>query len=177
MVPLKWGDALSMVLPGAIALFGVRAYIPILDSWLHAITTPSSSNAFLLGGALLMSAAVAGGVLEAFTRIGWERLFLVKSCPPPRGVLEALNENPGLVDLYERGVQSSYKWVTAHANTAWALLMVVAGRVVQGETMWSSTHTLILSSVPVLLLASYVQWTYFVNYQERVFLKRRLDLL
>ena len=43
--------------------------------------------------------------------------------------------------------------------------------------MWSSTHTLILSSVPVLLLASYVQWTYFVNYQKRVFLKRRLDLL
>ena len=176
MVPLKWGDALSMLLPGAIALLGLRAYIPIVGTWVDSISDTGNRNALLLGGALLMSAAFAGGVLEALTRIGWERLFLVKSCPPPRGVLEALNEDPRLVDLYERGVQSSYKWVTAHANTAWALVLVAAGRVTQGEAIWSNTHGLIISTVAVLLIASYLQWTYFVNYQRRVFLKRRVHL-
>ena len=165
-----------MLLPGAIALLGLQAYIPIVGTWVDSISDTGNSNTLLLGGALLMSAAFAGGVLEAFTRIGWERLFLLKSCPAPRGVLEALNENPRLVELYERGVQGSYKWVTAHANTAWALLLVAAGRVAEGEAIWSNTHGLIISTVVVLLIASYLQWTYFVNYQRLVFLKRRVQL-
>ena len=174
MVPLKWGDALSLILPGAIAVIGLQAYVPPLKTWVEAI--PTAGSALLVGGALLMAAAVAGGILEAFTRIGWERYCLVKLCPSPPGILEALNQNPALLDLYERGVQSSYKFVTAHANTAWALLTALMGRIDRGAPICSTTNALILSTVVLLLVASYVQWTYFVSYQKRVFLSRALIL-
>ena len=59
MVPLKWGDALSTILPGAIALVGLRAFIPTIDDWLKQLTVSGSS--LLVGGALLVAAAVVGG--------------------------------------------------------------------------------------------------------------------
>ena len=171
MLPLKWGDALSMILPGAVALVGLREYISGLDVWMSRIGADGqvTSAALLVGVALLMVATVVGGILEAFTRVGWEKHLLVKKCPLPRGALRSLREKPGRIALYERGVQSSYKWVTAHANTAWALSIVLIARLHNGPDRCSVINAVLLLVVALLLYASYVQWTYFVNYQTQVF--------
>ena len=164
MVSLKWGDILSTLLPGALALFGVAPYFPLLDGYmknLDKINVPS-------GVALLIAATLAGGVLEAFTRITWEPLWLNRKCPIPNilGKIDTKN-----LDLYERGVQSSYKYATFYANFAWAIVLLFVGRLFTGAALFSMAN-LILGLVFMLLLdASYVQWTYFVNYLKRVFEK------
>ena len=165
MVPLKWGDALSTILPGAIALVGLRAFIPTIDDWLKQLTVSGSS--LLVGGALLVAAAVVGGILEAITRVGWERHILVPLCPPT-DALTALGRDPSRLDLYERGVQSSYKAVTAYANTAWAILIVLVQHI-HNQGLCSVDNVAIVAIYGLLLYASYVQWTYFVNYQRKVF--------
>src|SRR5687767_10031550 len=79
MVSLKWGDVLSTVLPGAVALYAVAPCFPSLDGQIKSINTAGP----ITGLALLMAAALSGGVLEAFTRIIWEPFWLVRCCKPP----------------------------------------------------------------------------------------------
>src|SRR5436305_4574651 len=113
MLSLKWGDFLSTLPPGALALFAISAYFPALDSKIHNIDQISAT----FGLVLLLVAALFGELLGAFTRIIWERLWLVPQCSPPNALSRVTVEN---LDLYERGVQSSYKYVTFYANFAWA---------------------------------------------------------
>ena len=69
MVSLRWADVLSTLLPGSLALLVVAPHIPPLAVLLDNINavTISSGVAFLGAGAL------AGGLLEAITRLTWER--------------------------------------------------------------------------------------------------------
>ena len=69
------------------------------------------------------------------------------------------------IGLYERGVESSYKYVTFYANFAWAILLVPIARL-----ELRSTDALLLPVAALLLCASYVLWTYFVNYLDKRFL-------
>ena len=164
MVTLKWGDALSLVLPGALALFAVSLFFKepewAIDQVLHVIGPTA-------GLALLLAAAVLGGVLEGITRISWERLILAKRFPFPSVLNKLTPEN---IDLYERGVQSSYKWVTFYANAATALLVLSGGLLYRGGALrWGIPIALLVAGV--LFRASYIQWTYFGNYLSKVFFK------
>jgi hypothetical protein len=163
MVSLKWGDVLSTLLPGGLALFAIAPFFPLLDAYMNALDKISVPS----GVALLIAATLIGGVLEAFTRVTWERYFLCRVHPIP-SILEKLNAKN--LDLYERGVQSSYKYVTFYANFAWAVAMLFFSRILTGATTARSAGSIILAIVFVLLLfSSYVQWTYFATYLKRVF--------
>lgn len=162
MVSLKWGDVLSTLLPGALALFAIASYFPSLDARMRSLKDVSVAEGF----AFLIGAVLIGGVLEAFTRVTWERWVLVRFCPS-KDILGKLNS--GNVDLYERGVQSSYKYATFYANFAWATALLLLSRWHVGYAVWSLLTLLLLVLVTLLLRASYVQWTYYVNYQTKVF--------
>ena len=163
MVTLKWGDVLSMVLPGAVALFAVSPYFPLLDERIRKMDQAGTGTALAL--ALLIAAALAGGILEALTRITWERFWLLRRCPSKDVLPHLTAEN---VELYERGVQGSYKWVTFYANFAWAMLLLLISRIHHIPHPCSVGNLIIFLSIMVLLFASHVQWTYYVNYQTKV---------
>lgn len=167
MVSLKWGDVLSHLLPGAVLLYAAAPLFPRL----HALTTDPSKIGAALGLALLMAAALAGGILEAWTRVTWEK-YLVRRVSTSAKVLERLTKDN--LELYERGVQSSYKYVTFYANFAWAVLALAAQRWFFGYPTPLSTLVL-LGTAGLLLRASFVQWTYYVNYQNKVFGPRSPD--
>jgi predicted PurR-regulated permease PerM len=161
MVSLKWSDVLSTLLPGAVALFAVAPYFPLLQ---RQFDRPDGINAGA-GVVLLMAAALAGGVLEAVTRIGWERYCLTKLCPSH----DALSQlRPDNLDAYERGVQSSYKYATFYANYSWAAILLILTRSTHGQLFTVGTLMLV-TMVMILLYASYIQWTYYVNYLKKVF--------
>lgn len=161
---LKWGDALSTFLPGAVAVYAVAPFVSILQEWLDGLNSSSAAGS---AAALTVASVLAGGILEAISRLTWERWWLIRVCPS-MNVLPYLRDSPSYVELYERGVQSSYKYVTFYANFAWATTALIIGRAVNSSLC--SVETLILSVTVLLLLrASHVQWTYFVNYQNQVF--------
>lgn len=158
MVSLKWGDVLSAVLPGAVAVFAIAPWFP--PFW--KLVTDINNAQLATGIAFLFASALAGGVLEGMTRVGWEQL-LRKWCKSP-DVLPKLT--PVNLPLYERGVDSSYKYVTFYSNLAHAsvILSVTCAAKSRGGLV------LLLAVITALLLiASYVQWTYYVNYQKKVF--------
>jgi hypothetical protein len=161
MVSLKWGDALSTLLPGALTLFAISLWFPLLN---EQIRTWDKIGA---GFALLFAAALLGGVLEAFTRVVWERYWLTRRCPSPN-VLNLLTTGNNL-ELYERGVQSSYKYATFYANFAWASAVLLIGRWHGGSKLCSGSSLLLLVVILLLLVASDLQWKYYVSYLNRVF--------
>ena len=159
MVSLRWGDVLSTLLPGSVALFAVSPHIPVVAARLENLNEIGIGAGF----ALLIAAALMGGLLEAFTRVTWERWVLQRFCKSP-DALSNLRDEPQKVDLYERGVQNSYKYSTFYANFAWAILLLPAARL---ELRF--TDLFIMLAAAILLYASYIQWTYFVNYLDRIF--------
>jgi hypothetical protein len=76
------------------------------------------------------------------------------------------------LELYERGVESNYKFVTFYANFAWAVLLLIASRLHLGDKPCSAVMWLLVIVTVVLLRASHVQWTYYVNYLKKVFPER-----
>jgi hypothetical protein len=162
MVSLKWGDVLSTLLPGSLALFSIAPFFPSLNKVMLNLEKVSPIEGF----ALLIASTLAGGVLEAFTRITWEKLLVWLH--PPCDALSNLNSTN--LDLYERGVQSSYKYVTFYANFAWAMIVLLVGRVSTGRAHLRSVSSgILLLVISILLVTSYVQWTYYVNYQKKIF--------
>jgi len=165
MVNLKWGTVISTLLPGALALFAIAAFFPPLKARIYNLEGIGAT----FGVVLVMVAVLLGGVLEAFTRVVWERYWLLPHCQPP----DALSKlSAGNADLYERGVESSYKYVTFYANFAWAVLLMIASRLYAGDKPCSAIVWLLVVVAMVLLRASHVQWTYFVNYLKKVFAER-----
>jgi hypothetical protein len=161
MVSLKWGDALSTLLPGALALLAISSWLPSLADLFKNMASVGVAEGF----ALLIAAALLGGVLEALTRISWEK-FLVWKHPPCDALSRLSNEN---LPLYERGVQSSYKYVTFYANSAWAVILLLSAKLHDDFKFYWPLALLLLVIVMILFRASYVQWVYYVNYQKKVF--------
>jgi hypothetical protein len=168
MVSLKWGDALSTLLPGALALFALAGFFPSLDARIHNIEQIGTAFGFVL----LMAAVLTGELLGVFTRVVWERYWLVPHCKPIDALKNLRAEN---LDLYERGVQSSYKYVTFYANFAWATGILVLSRLHKGDSPCSAVLWLLMIAIVVLLRGSHIQWTYFVNYLSKVFGERTED--
>ena len=168
MVSLKWGDVLSTLLPGAVALYAMAPYFAKLNE----LTSDIDKVTAFGGSVLLLAAALAGGVLEAITRIFWEPCWLVRRCKPPDSLS---NLTPDKLDLYERGVQSSYKYVTFYANFAWAMILLLIRYLQSASKSCVGTIILVLT-IGVLLRASHVQWTYYVNYQKKIFEKGRIHV-
>ena len=162
MISVKWGDVLSTLLPGVVALLAISPYFPLLNDRITNLDKIGIAGGF----ALLIAATLAGGVLEAFTRLTWERFWLVRRCPPADILSNLTAQN---IDLYERGVQGSYKYATFYANFAWAMILLFIGRLYQGAGICSVATVLFVGTIVILLLASHVQWTYYVNYQNKVF--------
>lgn len=164
MVSLKWGDVLSSLLPGALVIFALSQHVDLLGTQIRALENITLATGF----ALLIFSALAGGVLEAITRITWER-WLVSWHTTEFDVLKRLTSDN--IVLYERGVQSSYKWVTFYSNFAWAVLVLFVSLLIKFPVaLWWSA--LLVAIFSILLRASYIQWTYFVNYQNKVFKPR-----
>lgn len=161
MISLKWGDVLSTFLPGVVALFALVPFFPGLSrlNQLNEITTAEGIGA-------LIAAAIIGSILEAVTRVTWEKYWLVKKCPS-KDILSNLNSTN--VELYERGVQSSYKYVTFYANLAWATCLLLISHFYRGGGMCSLRPFILAALIILLLRASHVQWKYYVNYQNKVF--------
>lgn len=162
MVSLKWGDVLSTLLPGALALFALAGFVPTMDARIRNIEQIGTA----FGIVLLMAAALAGELLGVFTRVIWERWWLVPNCKPPDALSALKAEN---LELYERGVQSSYKYVTFYANFAWAIALLVANRLYKGDRPSSAIIWFLMIATVALLRGSHIQWTYFVNYLNKVF--------
>jgi hypothetical protein len=117
-----------------------------------------------------MASVLFGEVLGAFTRVVWERYWLLPHCKPPDALSRLRSDN---LELYERGVESNYKFVTFYANFAWAVLLLIASRLHLGDKPSSAVMWLLVIVTVVLLRASHVQWTYYVNYLNKVFPERR----
>ena len=168
MLSLKWGDVLSILLPGAVALFAVAPYFPSLANRMDSIDKAGAA----MGLVLLIAATLAGGVLEALTRITWEPWWLKRRCP----IGDALsNLSPDNLELYERGVQSSYKYVTFYANFAWATLLLLLSHL--HHHAWkvlSIGNAILLLAIVILLRASHMQWKYYVNYQRKIFERSKI---
>ncbi len=162
MVSLKWGDVLSAVLPGAVGVFALAPWFP--PFW--ALIADINHAEWTTGVAFLFAAAITGGVIEGLTRISWER-WLCRVHPPAPGVLSRLT--PVNLPLYERSVDSSYKYVTFYANLAWAVFGVAITFVFKSPNAGAFPCVLLILIIGILLRASFVQWTYFVNYQSQVF--------
>lgn len=161
---LKWGDALSMVLPGMVALLAVGPYTPTLNSWLLGL--PEAGLGVV--AALVVAATAIGGILEAITRVLWVHIFNIRRTV---GVdaLALLGKNPELLDLYERGVQVTYKWTTFYTNMGTAVLLVSLSRFHHGPDRLTFVNVALLTVTVVLFRAAWVQWTIHVNYIEKVF--------
>lgn len=166
MIPLKWGTIISILLPGALALFALAGFIPRLNCLLENFKDIGT----VLGIALVMAAALCGEVLGAITRLVWEPFCLIRFCKSPDALSYLKSQN---LDLYERGVENNYKYVTFYANFAWAVALLIASRVHAGDKPCSALIWLLVLVLVVLLRASYVQWTYYVNYMNKVFCERR----
>lgn len=162
MVSLKWGDVLSAVLPGAVATFAVAPWFP--PFW--ALIADINNTEWTTGVAFLFAAAIVGGIIEGITRITWEK-WISGRCPLPKGILA--NLTPVNLPLYERSVDSSYKYVTFYANLAWAVLLMAITYMVKSPNAGFWSGVVLAAIITVLLRASFVQWTYFVNYQTQVF--------
>ena len=161
MVTLKWGDALSLLLPGVLALFALSLFVLTPErsvKWFGDLSPTA-------GAGLVVVAAVLGGVLEGVTRIGWDRYVL----PPPPNVLPVLRADNNL-DLYERGVQNSYKWATFYANSATAIVLIGVGLLVNH---WLYSAIASFGVAVLMFCASYTQWSYFCNYLQQVFVDGR----
>ena len=167
MVPLKFGDLLSLLLPGAEALFAITPYFPTLNDIFNKLDKAGPA----LGLVLLIAAALVGGLLEALTRILWEPYWLVRRCRPPDSLSGLTKEN---LELYERGVQSSYKFVTFYANFAWATILLLISHLRNPANRFSVGSAILAFSIVILLRASHVQWTYYVNYQKKLFARSKL---
>jgi hypothetical protein len=167
MVPLKWSDVLSTLLPGAVALYAIAPVFPSLRDRLRNLDGAGTATGLML----LIAAALAGGVLEAITRIAWEPLWLVRRCAPPDALANLESAN---LDLYERGVQSSYKYVTFYANFAWATVLLLISRLVYSQGWCCPATFILILTICILLRASHVQWTYYVNYQKKIFARRKI---
>jgi hypothetical protein len=129
--------------------------------------TPSQRRpGTIFGIALVMAAALFGEVLGALTRLIWERYWLLPHCNPPDALSRLSSEN---LELYERGVENNYKYVTFYANFAWAVILLIISRLHVGDRPCSAVMWLLVIVAVVLLRASHVQWTYFVNYLKKVF--------
>lgn len=162
MVSLKWGDVLSAILPGAVAVFAAAPWFPPLWKLVDGINDAQLTT----GVAFLFAAAIAGGILEGVTRVSWEKWLQTKKAYP-KGVLKRLT--PENLPLYERSVQSSYKYVTFYANLAWATILAGITFALKSPNRGWLLGAILLVVIGVLLRASYVQWCYFVNYQTQVF--------
>ena len=163
MVSLKWGDVLSILPPGALVIFALSQHVDLLGTQIRTLENITLATGF----SLLIFSVLAGGVLEAITRIAWEQ-WLTSRRTTEVDVLKMLT--PDNIVLYERGVQSSYKYVTFYANFSWAVLILMASLLIKFPGAWWSAFLFIIFGI--LLRASYVQWTYFVNYQDKVFKPR-----
>ena len=154
--------------PGALALFALAGFFPSLDARIHNIEQIGTAFGFVL----LMAAALTGELLGVFTRVVWERYWLIPHCKPIDALKNLRAEN---LDLYERGVQSSYKYVTFYSNFAWAIGLLILSRLHKGDRPCSAIIWLLAIATVVLLRGSHVQWTYFVNYLGKVFGERSTD--
>jgi hypothetical protein len=162
MVSLKWGDALSMLLPGSVALLAIQSYFPMLNE----LFTDHQRVGSIAGAQLLFAAALSGGVLEALTKIAWEPLWLQRKCPAPNPWRGLSSEN---LALYEAGFQTLYRWVTFYANLAWATTFLLVSRLFTAPAPTRMGTLLLAGVIVVALRASYVHWTSYVTYLERLF--------
>ena len=168
MVSLKWADILSTLLPGGVAVIALAPYYPTLNQWIDNIG--ESGVGLGVGFALFGVSALAGGVLEAFTRITWERFWLLRKSSPSIHVLSALKESAHNLALYDLFAQGSYKYSTFYANFAWAMIALLVSRLHHtDQTIWSIGALLHVVIVAVLLVASDVQWRYYVTSQNIIF--------
>jgi hypothetical protein len=168
MVSLKWSTVISTLLPGALALFAISGFIKPLSDRVEKFENIGT----ILAVALLMASVLFGEVLGAFTRLVWERYWLIPHCKPPDALSSLSSQN---LELYERGVENNYKYVTFYANFAWAVILLLVSRLHAGDKPSSAIAWLLVVVFVVLLRASHVQWMYFVNYLKKVFPERRED--
>lgn len=166
MVSLKWSDVLSTLLPGTLALIAIAPWVPLLDAWIGTL----DQAGIAVGFTLLIFVALVGGFLEAVTRILWEKHWLIRQCRPPSHVLKLLKENPHYLNLYERSVQSSYKYVTFYSNFGFAAILLFSRNLLMREIeLFSAATVVYVIVIFVLFSASHVQWGYYVNSQNKIF--------
>ena len=168
MVSLKWADVLSTLLPGSVAVFALAPYFPTLNQWINNIG--ETGIGLGVGVALLGVSALSGGVLEAFTRVTWEKYWLLRKSSPSLDVLRALKDSEHSLALYDLFAQGSYKYSTFYANFAWSMSVLLVSRLQHTDQPICSIGTLLHAGVVViLLLASHVQWGYYVKSQNIIF--------
>lgn len=155
MVTLAWGDLLSLVLPGAVALLGVQRLYP-------AFNLLENPNAITVSGGffLLFAATLAGAVLEGMRRVLFDELLRKRASTKGSNLYAYIT--PANQALFEMLVQSSYKYQTFYGNLCCALYFVLTMRHVVAPFVPFDRIDLVMAIAAVVALkASFVQGRYF----------------
>ena len=115
MLPLKWGDALSMILPGAVSLVGLREYIPGLDGWMSRIGAEGQvfkSHGRYCGGCATSRPPICGGsavLTEGESAVRGAPAWVIDA-PAPKAAM------PTPQDDLELGPASKARWRSREAS-------------------------------------------------------------
>jgi hypothetical protein len=130
----NFGLLIAYVLPGFIALWGVRPLVPGLDAWFAA----SPDSAPTVGGFLFITlASVAAGMLASTVR--WLLLDTLHHCtgvPQPQWDFRHF---PARVAAVDSLVQDHYRYYQHYGNTLVALGVVSAARLAGGSGVLTPT--------------------------------------
>ena len=156
MVTLRWGDIISILLPGVVALFGLREFVPLLKQMSVSLNNLTLSSGVLL----LICAGIAGGVIDALRRVLLEKWLirvytrlrkrnsalasegivcchndvLCRENPADRNVFYHLS--PQNLPLFESGVENSWRYYVFYCNLGFAVLFALFVRMVAKQTEW-----------------------------------------
>jgi hypothetical protein len=160
MVTVTWGNVLAIVIPGGLAIFGLRFVHHTLADLL------AKPNELTITGAtcLLIAAVLVGGILDGLRRVVFEdRFTLLRSALRRIGPTTA----PGLYEyitpenlsVFETLVENSYRYYAFYGNLLCALLVMLPVRLFFREANWLDVALWFLA--PVVGYAAYVQHSYF----------------
>jgi hypothetical protein len=144
---------IAFILPGFVALWGIRPLVPGLDAWFAA----SPDSAPTVGGFLFITlASVAAGMLASTVR--WlllDSLHHATGIPQPKWDFRHFPASLAAVDSL---VQDHYRYYQHYGNTLVALIFVETVRLAGGghtQPPWGAwTHLAIVLACVVLYLGS-----------------------
>lgn len=171
MPTLSWGSFLSLVLPGMVALIGLRHASPVVAGILGSAGTLSVGSGFFL----LAAACIAGGLTDGARRVLVDELLFRRKgrfwrhiAPPSRSYAYYLDDRS--LPVFQAGVEDSWRYYTFYANLGIASIGVVIAEVLVagGFVVWSGG---LAAAALVLAIAAKIQYAYFreflKQFQER----------
>jgi hypothetical protein len=160
MITLAWGNVLSILLPGIVAVLALRH----LDPTIGALLAHPDKLGAGAGASILFLAALCGGVLEAVSRVVfdtwvpalWQRTPAPSDgSPGPRSVYEYVT--PENQAVFQAAVENSYKYANFYGNLSMAMGFLMATRLMAHGGCLGRLDGLLGPSAVMLGIAAYIQ--------------------